>query len=680
MTNETPLQSWKEIGAYLQRDSTTARRWEKEEGLPVHRHTHKSRSSVYAYPSEIDAWRVGRTATSDVGSGDPTYRWPAFALTVALCLVMVGNGIRPVSAQQSGSLTKRLCAACSEVGIPASISSDGNWLATTDGDVVIKDIAMGQVRKLTTHAFESREGAVWSLLSPDAAQALYLWDMGEPPTAGRLHFQLRVVANQTGSTPRVLADSPENLYYERAAWSPDGKSVVVIISKQDNTWQIASIPVASGAVTMLKSLDWRLSGMRSGAGLSLSPDGRFIAYAALAKNPKAPPARPDVLDEHIYVLAADGSSETEIVKSAGINENPVWTPDGRHILFISDRSGGFDLWSVAVSNGKAAGSPTVVTKGIGRIRTAGMTRSGSYYYAPEQTNAVVANIAELTAGSPARIAESFAGVRPAWSPDGKSVAFKRQQPGARTYNLVVRTLATGEERTFPTDLGATGQGQPQWFHDGKSILTSFAKDGAPPQSYRVDLTSGALTKMRGQGGVLSPDDKTLYSIRHDPNDSTVAMVPDSIVAIDVGTGQEKKIFTFPAPGPSGLAVSPDSRALVIWWNNQLAKRRHFARVAADGGGYREIYDLPWLPANASGNVTWTQDGKNILFDRMADENTLQIMRFPADGGTPQFTGLEITGRLQNLDLSPDGSRIAFSRLKVGGDIWALDNVLASLPN
>jgi hypothetical protein len=50
VSSEQVLGSWKEIGAYLQRDARTARRWEKEEGLPVHRQTHKTRSSVYAYP------------------------------------------------------------------------------------------------------------------------------------------------------------------------------------------------------------------------------------------------------------------------------------------------------------------------------------------------------------------------------------------------------------------------------------------------------------------------------------------------------------------------------------------------------------------------------------------------------------------------------------------------------
>ncbi|HYY72306.1 MAG TPA: tetratricopeptide repeat protein [Candidatus Bathyarchaeia archaeon] len=50
------LDSWKEIAAYLKRDERTVRRWEEREGLPVHRHQHKSRSAIFAYKSELDSW------------------------------------------------------------------------------------------------------------------------------------------------------------------------------------------------------------------------------------------------------------------------------------------------------------------------------------------------------------------------------------------------------------------------------------------------------------------------------------------------------------------------------------------------------------------------------------------------------------------------------------------------
>ena len=54
------LDSWKEIALYLQRDVTTVQRWEKHEGMPVHRHLHHKRGSVYALSSELDAWLQSR--------------------------------------------------------------------------------------------------------------------------------------------------------------------------------------------------------------------------------------------------------------------------------------------------------------------------------------------------------------------------------------------------------------------------------------------------------------------------------------------------------------------------------------------------------------------------------------------------------------------------------------------
>jgi TolB-like protein/Tfp pilus assembly protein PilF len=56
MTPEDRLESWKEIASYLKRDVRTVQRWEKKEGLPVHRHVHEKLGSVYAYKSELDAW------------------------------------------------------------------------------------------------------------------------------------------------------------------------------------------------------------------------------------------------------------------------------------------------------------------------------------------------------------------------------------------------------------------------------------------------------------------------------------------------------------------------------------------------------------------------------------------------------------------------------------------------
>jgi len=105
---DAPLDSWKEIAAYLGRDVTTVQRWEKREGMPVHRHVHDKRGSVYALGSELDAWLRSRRARlneaengkkSDASVESPvdqerksavwTAYWWVFASLVALGLLVV---------------------------------------------------------------------------------------------------------------------------------------------------------------------------------------------------------------------------------------------------------------------------------------------------------------------------------------------------------------------------------------------------------------------------------------------------------------------------------------------------------------------------------------------------------------------------------------------------------------
>ena len=124
--SETPtpndrLDSWKEIAAYLRRDERTVRRWERSEGLPVHRHVHQKQSSVYAFRAELDAWRAARqpesrtvddvaeetdtadaTIVDDRSVAEPALRRGviagfAAAALIALAAATVYIGIRPAS-------------------------------------------------------------------------------------------------------------------------------------------------------------------------------------------------------------------------------------------------------------------------------------------------------------------------------------------------------------------------------------------------------------------------------------------------------------------------------------------------------------------------------------------------------------------------------------------------------
>src|SRR5512134_3550427 len=60
-TPQKTLESWKQIAAYLDRSERTVRRWEAQEGLPVHRRAHEKQDTVFAYRHELEAWRRLRT-------------------------------------------------------------------------------------------------------------------------------------------------------------------------------------------------------------------------------------------------------------------------------------------------------------------------------------------------------------------------------------------------------------------------------------------------------------------------------------------------------------------------------------------------------------------------------------------------------------------------------------------
>ena len=91
------LDSWKEIAAYLKRDESTVRRWEKE-GLPIHRHAHKRKATVYAHKSQIDAWwNDGRARLEIIETpASRRRRTTAWWAAAGLLLLALGLGLNVV--------------------------------------------------------------------------------------------------------------------------------------------------------------------------------------------------------------------------------------------------------------------------------------------------------------------------------------------------------------------------------------------------------------------------------------------------------------------------------------------------------------------------------------------------------------------------------------------------------
>ena len=83
--------------SYLGRDARTVQRWEKTEGLPIHRHVHEAQASVYAYTAELDAWRANRASPTPSEAVKPSNvvqrqsRLP-WGIGLALALALVTSG------------------------------------------------------------------------------------------------------------------------------------------------------------------------------------------------------------------------------------------------------------------------------------------------------------------------------------------------------------------------------------------------------------------------------------------------------------------------------------------------------------------------------------------------------------------------------------------------------------
>ena len=106
---------------------------------------------------------------------------------------------------------------------------------------------------------------------------------------------------------------------------------------------------------------------------SFSPDGRFIAFSLV--NEGTPP------HGDVYLMTTDGLNEVVVAGHPAEDKLLEWTPDGRSLLFLSDRSGTWDVWTVHIAGGKQQGEPELLKKDFGRYSNVlGVAPDGSLYY------------------------------------------------------------------------------------------------------------------------------------------------------------------------------------------------------------------------------------------------------------------------------------------------------------
>jgi len=512
--------------------------------------------------------------------------------------------------------------------------------------VVQFEVASGQTRRITnggpwSETEKSYENQAFSRDGKQIAYNSYTKDWVP---------QLRI-RNLDGSGLRTLY-SEKDSYVLPLDWSPDA-GFILALRDRNKAEELTLISTADGSVRVLRSitLDW------FSFGASFSPDGRFVAFSSVREG--SPP------HGDLFLMTADGRNEVVVAGHPAEDKLLRWTPDGRSLVFLSDRSGTWDIWTVHITGGKQQGEPELLKKDFGcDAEILGFAPDGSFYYKTHTSSGRLYNGAvDLETGKvlvpPAPVTTRYTGPpsQPTWSPDGRNLAYisRRGTIGPGNNILTIRSTATGEERFLSPRLRFVNQ--ISWAPDGRSIIAlgiTLTETGI----FRIDTGTSEITKLAGNGLApkLCPDGKTLVFA-----DGPI------IRKRNLDTGEESEVVNEGTGGTAQMYydLSPDGREVVFQAKNAVKT------VSLNGGEPRELF----RGLAQTYRLRWTRDGRYIIA-RARDTASSEILLVPAQGGTPLKLDLSVPKMESFFALHPDNRRFAFSvNEESKSELWVLENFL-----
>jgi Tol biopolymer transport system component len=499
-------------------------------------------------------------------------------------------------------------------------SHDGRYFSFADpvtGNLLIRQTATGAVHHVTSKDGGSKQFAYFSAISRDSTKVAYAWFNDEE------FYDLRVV-NIDGSNRRILYSNEQAGFVQPCAWTPDGKQILTLFFRKDNISQIALVPVDGGPPKILRSLNWVYPKR-----MDISPDGRFVVYDSFADAEGG--------DRTIFLLAVNGAKETKLIDAPGNHLFPLWTPDGKAVVFITGES----VMKLKIEDGRPVGEPEVLIRDVGRILPMGMTHDGSYYYGVRsgEVDVFVTDFVNPTKNAK-RATMRFPGrnTAPAWSPDGNSLAYLSRRGtenfGQESRTIVVRSLEPNEEREIATKLAHVER--VRWAPDGSALLVSGSDSKGRGGLFSVDARIGTLSPIvveagasfRGFEGVWSKDGKSLFYIHGDS---------------ELRLGNKVLLS---GKGLRYLAGSPDGRSLALYDGNAIAI------LGVDGQLIRRV------PVSGVTELEW---GTRLIAGTATD-----LWEVPIEGAPRK---LDSPGNRQpGFSLHPDGKRIALTAGRVSSEV------------
>jgi len=527
-----------------------------------------------------------------------------------------------------------------------AVAADGSFLTATDpktGDLALRDLATGEMRRVTTNKSLADGDAEYSVPSPDGKRIAYGWC--------HKGCDLRVI-NTDGTGMKVLYSNPAVRYVELYDWSPDGNQVLTVLQKENHRKnEMALIAVADGSVRLLKTMGFpHFDHMR------FSPDGKYIVYST--------PQKDNSREMDVSVMSTDGAYDAPVVTHGADDRALGWSPDGRQVLYSSNRTGATSVWSIGVSNGRAQGDPKLIKKDIGGISSMGVTKQGALYYSlrVESRDVYTAELSPETGKvlvPPSALAKRFAGgnSQPQWSPDGTSISYQAYRPGIDDHpSVAIHDMKNGHERVLVPELSNFGLSG--WLPDGSGLVLRIDRGAKGVEFAKVDARTGEL--MSGPIPLLvSPDGK--WTFRRQGS---------SVFARKVETNDEKEVYT--GGNDSwlyGMRPSPDSTRLAVAVDNKLIV------VPVSGDRPTEILTLSGVEKFATvagGSVEWL--GNSHLVYAKANDRRPVYWRVSAAGGPTLKMDVGLPD-VSELRVQPGGRQIAFTSGARKNEVWVIENFL-----
>jgi len=264
----------------------------------------------------------------------------------------------------------------------------------------------------------------------------------------------------------LIQGKPRPIDVQAPAWSPDGRTIVFVSWRDGNGEVYAMEADGSGPrnLTQNPAKDVRPA---------WSPDGRRIAFVSRRSPSSRSRCKPGPglcgLDRQseIYVMNADGSRKRKLTRDRGFDDYPTWSPDGRRIAFLRGRGARGQLYVV---NADGSG-----LRNLMRIGSPAFSYS-HVVWSPDGRTIHFGRYLISTDGSGARKLP-YIPLIAVWSPDGRQIAFVGNRATGLPGPGAARSKADSEIYVMNADGSGTRRlthnvgydGEPAWSPDGRKI-------------------------------------------------------------------------------------------------------------------------------------------------------------------------------------------------------------------